>query len=250
MRSLVLVVTSVLAAFAAASGSAQSLTLSPAAVPLRGLPGQSTTQSLTLGNGTSLDLDFALEAKDVVVRDGRRVFVDAGETVPSIAETAVFSSRRLTVPAGESRTVQVTLTLPPGASHRAVVALFRGLTRVGNTLPSVGTLLTFTLSGEFVLTPSDLLVDPQSATANLAFEELLANDGKEPLVPKGVAVLLDKAGAIVGKAAFPTRRLLPGERQAVRAEYAGELPPGGYRVLATFEYEGRALTRAAEFQVP
>ena len=35
----------------------------------------------------------------------------------------------------------------------------------------------------------------------------------------------------------------------MRAEYPGELAAGRYRVLATFEYEGKALTKTAEFVV-
>jgi hypothetical protein len=68
-------------------------------------------------------------------------------------------------------------------------------------------------------------------------------------VLKGVAVVVDAAGALRGKAPFAAHRLLPGERVALRAEYGGELPPGRYRALATFDYEGRSATRTAEFVV-
>lgn len=234
----------------AASAPAGTLTLSPAAVPLEGRPGQTTTQSLTLSNGTDVELAFVLEAKDVVIRDGRRVFVEPGELAGSIAATAVFSSPGVTVPPRESRTIRVLLTVPASPSERAVVALFRGTTRVGNTVPSLGALLTFTLSEEFRLSSSPLVVEPQSSAANLALTAPLANEGAEPLVPKGVAVILDGNGALVGRAPFETRRLLPGEHVAVRAEYAGELAPGAYRAVATFEYEGRTATREAAFQVP
>jgi hypothetical protein len=212
--------------------------------------GQSTTQSITLANGTDVALAFDLEAKDVVVRDGRRQFVDPGVLPASIAATAVFSVRSVTIPAGGSSTVEVLVTLPPGTSHRAVVALFRGKTRIRNTVPSLGALLTFTLSEGFRLQPSDLAVETQTASSNLALAAPLANEGDEPLVPKGVAVILDASGALVGRVAFEQHRLLPGERGTVRAEYPGELPPGAYRALATFEYEGRAATREAGFEVP
>jgi hypothetical protein len=233
----------------ASTASAGTLTLSPAAVPLRGRVGQSTRQSLTLANGTDVALSFELEAKDVVVRDGTRLFVDPGVLPASIAATAVFSARGLTIPAGGSSTVDVLVTLPPGASHRAVVALFRGTTRIGNTVPSLGALLTFTLSEQFRLEPSTLIVEPQSPTSNFALQAVLSNPGDEPIVPKGVVAILDARGALVGRVAFESRRLLPGERATVRAEYPGELASGAYRALATFEYEGRAATREAAFEI-
>ena len=65
-----------------------------------------------------------------------------------------------------------------------------------------------------------------------------------------MAVILDGGGTIVGKAAFPTRRLLPGERVEAAVEYAGELARGSYRALATFDVGGRALTRSTQLVVP
>jgi hypothetical protein len=53
----------------------------------------------------------------------------------------------------------------------------------------------------------------------------------------------------VGKVPSSPHRLLPGERASLRADYAGELPSGRYRALATFDFAGRALSSAAEFEV-
>ena len=245
-----------LALLAAPAGAvAQTLSLSPAVVPLSGRFGQSTRQTLALTNGTPLDLAFELEAKDVVVRDGQRVFVEAGEVAGSIAATAVFSARRVSVPPGAAASVDVTLTLPAAAAHRAVVVLFRGVTpirdgRGASTTASLGTLLTFSLSDDCSVAAEELAVRPQTASSILGFEQAFANDGREPVVLKGVTVVLDAGGSIVGKAPFRPHRLLPGERASLRADHAGELPPGRYRALATFDFEGRAVTRAADFEVP
>jgi hypothetical protein len=234
--------------------AAQSLTLSPAVVQLRGATGQSTTQALTLHNGTDLDLAFALEAQDVVVRDGKRAFVDAGEIAGSIAATAVFSQRTLAVPAGATRTVELTVTLPPSATTRAVVAMFRGITKIrtGRTeaTASIGTLITFTLSDRISFVARDLVVRPQSPAVNAALVQTLSNDGTEPIVPKGAAVVLDPNGAVVARMLFQFQRLLPGEQATLRAEYSGELPRGSYRAVASFDVGGRILHRSAELVVP
>jgi hypothetical protein len=230
------------------------ISLTPAVVTLTGMAGQSTTQRLTLRNDASVPLSFVMEAKDVVVREGRRELVVAGEVRSSIAATAVFSSRTVTVPPGQARSVDVTLTIPPGVEHRAVVALFRGTTLLGDprapSTASLGTLLAFELSDRRSLAAEDLRVTPQSPTANTTFEELVANDGAEPVVAKGAAVLLDGAGAIVARVAFEPRRVLPGERSVLRAEYGGELPPGRYRALSTVDWGGSPTTRGADLVIP
>jgi hypothetical protein len=233
--------------------AAQTLSLSPAVVELKGSLGQSSTQTLILTNTMNVPLDFDLVAQDVVVRDGKRVFVDAGVQADSIAATAVFTPPSVTVPAGGSKSVEATFTARAPAAHRAVVALFRGRTRIANgrtgTIASLGALLTFTLSDDVQVTAADLAVQAPSATTLLAFSDTLTNTGAEPAVVKGVAAILDLNGRLVGRATFQSSRLLPNERGVMLAEYPGALAAGRYRALATFDYEGRALTKSADFLV-
>jgi hypothetical protein len=241
-------------AAAAAPARAQSITLSPAVVPLGGSAGQSVTQTLTLQNDSDLALDFTLEAQDVVVQAGARRFVEAGALPDSIAASAVFTPRELRVPARSRITARVTFTLPREVRHRAVVALFRGVTPVPSgdrqAFLSLGTLFTFTLSDRASLAASELRAEPPTASANARLRSTLTNDGDEPVVPAGMAVLLDEGGRLVGKAPFPARRLLPGEATTLVADYPGELAPGRYRAVATLDFGGRALTLSASLVVP
>jgi hypothetical protein len=242
-----------LLSLAAGPLSAQTLSLAPAVVQLKGTLGQSSTQVLTLSNGLTTPMAFDLVAQDVVVRDGVRVFLEAGAQADSMAATAVFSPPSIVVPAGGSRSVSVTITARPPAAHRAVVALFRGRTRIASgqagAMASLGALLTFTLSDDIQITAAELVVQPPSATTLLSFADTLTNTGAEPAVSKGVAAILDGGGRLVGRAEFEAHRLLPRERAVMTAEYPGELRPGRYRAVATFEYEGRVLTQSAEFVV-
>ncbi|HEY0481182.1 MAG TPA: hypothetical protein VGD37_26885 [Kofleriaceae bacterium] len=231
--------------------AAQSLTLSPAVVPLGGRPGQSTSQRLTLFNGTSYPMSFALVAKDVVVRDGARVFVDAGETRGSIAATAVFSTRTVRLGPGEDRSVEVTLTLPAQMTSRAVVILFQGTSQIGgSTTMSIGSLLTFEVSARVSVSPGELVAAPPSASSNAGFTVPVVNDGSEPAIVRGAAVIVAGNGGIIGKVNFDARRLLPTERTALQADYPGELPRGSYRVIATIEGAKHAWTRTTELTVP
>ena len=58
----------------------------------------------------------------------------------------------LPVVTGESSSVNVTFTMPPGTAIRAVTALFRTTKPIGNgtksMIPAVGTLMTFRLSDD------------------------------------------------------------------------------------------------------
>jgi hypothetical protein len=239
----------------AASIARSSVSLAPAVVLVRCKFGQSYTQTLTLTNQTQQDFMFEMVAQDVVVQDGKRGFVPAGETARGIAETAVFSQKQGVVKPGQSAVVDVTFTVPQETSLRAAIALFRGLDKVSGGGPvrmtaSLGTLFTFTVSENFQVEGSSLTVSAQSATANLGITRVLTNSGSEPVVAGGVAALLNENGTLVGKALFEEQRLLPGEQLTFRAEYPGELKTGRYRVFASFRYEDRVITNSRDFTVP
>lgn len=250
LLTLALLFGTTLPMFAAEDGS---LSLSPAVIMLAGDFGQSTTQTLTLMNGTSRAFSFDLVAQDVVVRDGKRTFVDAGEIAGSIAATAVFSQKHVDVPAGGTVNVTMTVTLPPSTSQRAVVALFRGTNRVmsGNVpmTASLGSLFTFTMSDAIDMAAAPLIVRPQSAAANLGVKQALTNNGHEPFVAKGVMAVLDQKGTLVGKSELNPHRFLPGESAELGGDYAGELNPGRYTVFVTYDYAGKTLTQSQTVEI-
>jgi hypothetical protein len=232
-----------------------SVSLAPAVVMVRCKPGQSYTQTLTVTNQTQQEFMFEMVAQDVVVRDGKRGLVPAGETPRGIAATAVFSQKQVVVKPGQSATVGVTFTMPPETPLRAAIALFRGLNKVSSGGPvmmtaSLGALFTFTVSENFQIEGLPVAVRAQSATANVGISQVLTNTGSEPVIAGGMAALLNEAGTLVGKAPFEEQRLLPGERLPFRAEYPVELKPGRYRAIASFQYEEKVITNSMGFTVP
>ncbi|HEV8658197.1 MAG TPA: hypothetical protein VGS96_06180 [Thermoanaerobaculia bacterium] len=230
-----------------------TLTVSPAVLELRGTVGQSTTQPLTMSNATDRAMTFEMKAKDLIVRNGHRVTVDAGEMPGSIAATAVFSRKLVTVPPGQTARVDVTLTIPPKPSSRAVVILFQGMTKVPSgamaATVSLGIVLTFTLSQNVALNPSTLTVNPPTKSSNLTVSQRCTNTGSEPIATKAILAIINRSGRLVGKSAVPERRLLPGETAEVRTEYAGDLAPGQYRALMTYDLGGKTVTSTADFSV-
>ncbi|HEU5451158.1 MAG TPA: hypothetical protein VFU76_04200 [Terriglobales bacterium] len=234
---------------------APSLSLSPAVVMTKGSFGQSTTQTLTITNSTPRDMAFDMVAEDVVIRDGKRVFVPAGELPGSIAATAVFSAPSVLVKPFSAASVDVRLTLPAATDVRAVVALFRGTNKVPSSsgavfmTASLGTLVTFTVSDRFQVSADPIIAENQSADANAVIGEWLTNTGAEPIIPEGMVAVLDDSGALVSKAPLIAQRLLPGERLQFKAECPATLPTGHYRVLASYQFEGQTVTKAGELVV-
>jgi hypothetical protein len=233
-----------------------SISLSPAVVMGRGNFGQGLTQTLTLSNNTGADLGFELQAEDVVVKDGKRLYVPAGELPDSIAATAVFSQQKVLIKAHTAASVDLRLTIPARTDVRAMVAIFRGTdvlpTSSGNVgmTASLSALITFNLSENVRLAPEPAHVTPASASANMSVSEWLANSGTEPVLPEGTAAVLNDKGTLVGKAAFVQQRLLPGERQQFVAEFPDQLPPGTYRALCSFQFEGKTQTSTVDFKIP
>jgi hypothetical protein len=237
------------------SGVPSSVALSPAVIMARGTYGQGLTQTLTLSNNTNAEFAFEMEAQDVLIQNGQRVFVAAGETQNSIAASAVFSQKQVIVKPHSTITVDVRLTLPAQTSIRAVVAIFRGTNKlptsnsaVGMTA-SLGALITFNLSDNIKLQPDAMQVSPASETSNLTVSQWITNVGTEPVLPEGMAVVLDAKGNLVAKIPLQPQRLLPGERLEFAAEYPQPLQPGDYKAMCTLQFEGKTLTSDAAFKV-
>ena len=232
-----------------------TLALSPAVISVRCKQGQSTTQTLTIVNHTTLDLSFGLVTEDVVIQEGKRVFLPAGQVANGIAATSVVTPASVVVKAGEDASVQVTLTLPTETSQRAVVTFFRSLPTVAadgtvGLSASLGTLITFNLTSDTNVSIGPVQASPQTAAANMILSEELRNTGVEPILPKGVVVILDTSGKRVAKATFNIQRLLPGERLVFAATNPAQLAPGRYTTLSSFEIERKIMTSAGEFTIP
>jgi hypothetical protein len=239
---------------AAGPDQAKALSLSPAVIMTRGLPGQSLTQTLTISNQTGMTFGFEMIAQDIQVRNGHREFVNAGELPQSIAATAIFSRPTVTVGPGQSASVDVTVTLPPDTPVRAIVAIFHGTDRLQGQgavamTASLGCLITFTASNNFAISPSPAEIKPQTTTRPLTVSVPLVNTGTEPVIPEGVVALLSDSGKLVGKVPFNAQRLLPGERLEFTATYDPLLPPGHYQAISSFQFEDKTLSQTAEFTV-
>jgi hypothetical protein len=192
----------------------------------------------------------------VVVKDGHRIFVAAGETPNSIAASAVFSKKTVVLKPNSTASVDVQLTIPPKTDLRAIAAGFRGTDQIPTSSRSVGmtaslaALITFNLTDNVQVQAEPAHVTPASASANMTISQWIVNTGTEPVLPEGMAAVLNEKGSLVGKAAFAQQRLLPGERLQFVAEFPEQLQPGNYRALCSFQFEGKTQTSSVDFKVP
>lgn len=231
------------------------LSLAPATVELHAHYGQSVRQAFTLNNQTDQGLDFEMSARDVVVRNGKRTFYDAGKLPHSIAATAIFSQRSGHVDPGSDKTVEVILTVPQETPIRAVAIYFRNKHLIaphGAVMlnASLGALATFILSDDIALHGGAVRVLPANAVQDMRVTEELSNSGTEPVVPQGVAAFIASSGTLAAKVPFAQQRLLPGERLNFSADYAGTLPRGKYRVVCSFQFEGKSWTTEGSYSSP
>ncbi|HLJ85967.1 MAG TPA: hypothetical protein VKZ53_04040 [Candidatus Angelobacter sp.] len=238
------------------AGQQPSISLSPAVVMAHGSFGQGLTQVLTLSNQTGIEFAFDLVAEDVIVKDGQRIYVAAGETPRGIAATAVFSQKTVIIKPYTSASVEMRITIPAETGVRAIVAIFRGTNRlqsaqsaVGMTA-SLGALLTFNLTDNLKLDPQAIQVKAATEAANMSISQWITNSGTEPAFLEGTAVVLNAAGGLIGRTPFTGQRLLPGERLQFTADYPEQLSPGSYKTLCSFQFEGKTLTSDTAFKVP
>lgn len=231
-----------------------TITVSPGGLSMKGTPGGTLTQRFTVNNGTSTFYKFDIEVVDVVVLDGERKFIPAGRLPGSIATLAVVPPEPVFLSPGKDATVPVTFVVPRETNLRAVAVFFHGQPATGepksNLRLNIGAVIDFSMTDQVQMESQQLIIEPQSLSSNLRITEILANVGHEPFIARGVAAILDGPGKLVGKASFTQKRLLPSEHNELRAEYAGSLRPGKYRIVCSFDYAGKTVTKTAELLVP
>jgi hypothetical protein len=237
------------------TGLCGAISVSPAALSLKGTPGRSHTHVFEIANSADAPYTIDIDVADVLVRQGKRTFVSPDRVPDSLAAMVTIpGNRHIVLQPGERFKVPVTFVAPDETRNRAVVVFFHALRE--KPVPNqpkirlnLGTVVDFTVTNEVNLRIMALGVEPQTMSSNVAITEDLANVGPEPTIAKGVVAILSEAGNLVGKTEFQQKRLLPSEHNQTRAEYPGTLKPGKYRAVCTLAFADSTLTRVVELNV-
>jgi hypothetical protein len=237
-----------------AADNSPAIALTPAVIMVKAKPGQTFSQDLTLWNNTIDELKFQLQAEDIVVRDGKRVFVPAGELEGGIAHYAVFTDTDVMVLPGASFTTRVTVTIPAQAQPRAIACIFMGKTPIanGNSLAmtaSLGSLVTFTLADDFKVESKPMQISVDADAHTVTFRQHVTNTGSDPLVPKGAVAIMNAKGTVVARLPVAGQRLLPGESMDFTAERPSLPKAGKYKALFLLQQEHTVFSNEGEFTI-
>jgi hypothetical protein len=108
----------------------QTISLTPTLSVVECEPGRSATQTLTIANETPSELTFEVVARDLLVRDGKAVFLPAGAALNGIAATAVFSEKYFNVKPHQTTTVSIEFIVHPQTTARGMLILLQGTDKV------------------------------------------------------------------------------------------------------------------------
>ncbi len=127
---------------------APTLNVAPTLILADVPPEQTTTYTLTVNNLTPQEFTFELAGKDLVLKDGKAVFLVPGEIPDSVAVNLVFSKKAVNLKPMQSSSFDVTVSMPNQTHVRGVLIILKGsdqISVVGQTemTASLGTLISF-----------------------------------------------------------------------------------------------------------
>lgn len=100
---------------------AQSISMSPTRLFFTGNPGERVTQTAILHNSSDKEYVFNINYKDWVrEEDGNKVYTDAGSLETTNASWISTVENSVTIPAGTTKEIVVTMQIPANASKSAV----------------------------------------------------------------------------------------------------------------------------------
>ncbi len=100
---------------------AQSISMSPTRLFFTGNPGEKITQTATLHNSSDKEYVFNINYKDWVrEEDGNKIYTEAGTTDNSNSSWVSTVENSITIPAGTTKEIVVTMQIPATASMSTV----------------------------------------------------------------------------------------------------------------------------------
>lgn len=255
------------AALASLSATAQSLGLVPAEVDQNFEPGKPFQMYLSVSNGENTPIqakvgvtDFWYDAKF------QKTFGNPGSSPHSAANWIEAVPRQIEIPAHGTGKIEIIVTPPAqaaGGYYAAVFveskpqlveaasaqnnnkAVFANL-RLGSLI-----LLNAKSSGVYRADFSHFNLEPGGPQRDLQLAFDASNIGNTHIFPQPRLAILDQQHKMIASAQGESRRLLPGESQALKVTWSGSLEPGDYIALLTVSYgPDKVFTKEMPFTVP
>lgn len=238
-----------------------SVAVTPMSIDVKVKRGTSYTQTFTLTNNTETRLRFRCSLGDVWYNEHNDRISGAPGTLPrSASQWVQFLPGEVIVEPRSSTAVKAIITVPQTAAGGYYsVPIFEALpvdrSSVDRSTPtsSLHQASTATASiavrfrGLIMLTTLDAAeynveilegrILPPSASAELVTELDLHNRSTAHVRVRGAFAILNSSGVLMGRGTIQQKRYLPGQRNVLRTEWAGELAPGQYTSVITLSYD-------------
>lgn len=181
----------------------------------------------TLPRSASLWVQFS--PAEVLIEPHSSATVTTIITVPQTAAGGYYTAPIFEAEAADSSNK----TTPDGTITASVALRFCGLL-----------MLTTDDATEYNVEIMDSSVTPPTASARLEMHLDVRNRSTAHANVSGVFAILNAVGGLAGRGRIEEKRYLPGQRDTLKATWAGELAPGHYTVIVTLSYDRAGMERA------
>jgi hypothetical protein len=237
----------------AALAQQNSVGVTPASVEAKVKRGSTYTQTYTLFNNTPERLSFNCSVIDYWYDENNKRLTARPGTLPRSASPWVqFSPAEVIVEPRGSATVKATITVPLGAEGGYyTMPVFEAMpvksgfapASAGGSTASIGirfrglVMLATEDANEYNVEIMGGKVSPPTSSSPLEMELYVRNRGTVHARVRGAFAILDAKGGLAGKGKVEGDKFLPGQRNRIKAPWAGELPPGRYTAIVTLSYD-------------
>ena len=238
----------------------QTLGITPALVDAKVKRGATYTQAFTISNNTSTRLRLRSSAADFWYGEHNERIDALPGTQPRSASTWVqFSPAEQIIEPNSSAVVNAVITIPQtAAGGYYTVPIFETEAVDASLAATIGKTATAAVMirfrGLLLLTTEDATeynvevvngrITAPTASTELKMELDLRNRSTAHASVRGIFAIVDTAGKLAGRGKIEEKRYLPGQRNTLKADWAGQLAPGRYTTIVTLTYDRAGLAPA------
>ena len=253
IRSILLFVCAATVFVGTAHGQKNSLGLTPAMVDANVKRGKTYVQEFTVVNDTGTRLRFHCFVNDYWYGEkNERVITRPGTQPRSASNWVQFSPSEIIIEPRSSGVVKAIISVPESAAGGYyTIPFFEGEpvekptdtqkdgTAIAAVAVRLGGLLMLATEdkSEYNLSVAGAKVLPPTAASALEMQFDLNNSSTAHARVRGMFVILDAAGKIVGRGRVEEKRYLPGQRDFLNTTWAGELSSGKFTAIVTLTYD-------------
>lgn len=242
--------------FRGAQAQQDSIAVTPVSVEAKVKRGTSYTQTFTLTNNTGTRLRVRCSVLDVWYDElNKRITGNPGTLPRSASPWVQFVPGEVLVEPRTSMAVKAIITVPhtatggyytmpvfetvPVAASNHVSPTSQGSTATASfSIRFRGLMMITTLdASEYNVEILGGRIVPPSSSAEFLIELDLLNRSTAHVRVRGAFAILNASGDLVGRGTIQEKRYLPDQRNTLRTEWAGELPPGKYTSVIALSYD-------------